>query len=176
MKIREKGYTLTELLVAVSIVAMISAAALLVIFQIFHGNEHNNDYMTSVRQVENAGYWISRDTQMAQSVNTNNLTPPDFLTLNWTEWDAAGNPIYHSVRYFFDNVTDSTGKLIRYHWSSAGTSEQTLIAQHIYYDSDNETYTSRASYQSPTLALKLTSFCNDILESREYRIIRRPNY
>ncbi len=34
--------------------------------------------MTVVRQVQNAGYWLSRDAQMAQSVNADNLTSPDF--------------------------------------------------------------------------------------------------
>ncbi|MDP3879861.1 MAG: hypothetical protein Q8Q07_06115, partial [Dehalococcoidales bacterium] len=141
-----------------------------------HGTQRNNDYLTSVRQVENAGYWISRDTQMAQSVITDNLTSPDFILVNWTEWDAGGQPIYHSVRYFFENIITGNGELKRYHWSSAGANEETLIARHIFFDSDNITYTSKASYQFPMLALKLTASYENVLESREYKVVRRLNY
>src|SRR4030042_5028531 len=103
MKTGEKGYTLVEILVATSITVLISAGALATIFQIVRGNEHNNDYMTSVRQVENAGFWISRDTLMARSVAADNLTFPDFLVLNWSELGAGGGTVYHSVRYFFED-------------------------------------------------------------------------
>lgn len=177
MRLNEKGFTMTELLVALPIFALLSVAAMVTIFQIFHLNGHNNDYMTAVRQVENAGYWIGRDTQMAQSVTADNLTLPDFILISWTEWDDdEDEPAYHSVRYFFEGMTDSLGTLKRYHWSSDGSNEQTLIAQYIYYNSANTTYTSSASYQGSVLAVKLTSFRDDILESREYKIVRRPYF
>jgi len=176
MKISEKGFTLVEILVAFSIVSVIILSAPMVIFPISRGNERNTEYITSVRQVENAGYWIGLDTQMAHSVVADNLTLPDFLIFGWIEWDAGGEPTYHSVRYFFEDMTDSVGKLKRYHWSSDGNSEQTLIAQYIYCDADNVTHTSTASYQNPMLAVKLTYLGNDMLESREFKIIRRPNY
>ncbi|MFC1982039.1 type II secretion system protein J [Chloroflexota bacterium] len=176
MKTREKGFTLTEMLVSLSIATMIGASALLVIFQVSHGTESNNDRMTALRQVENAGYWIGRDIQTARGVSTDNLTSPDFLVLNWTEWDTEGEPIYYSSKYFFGDMNNNIGKLKRSLWSSNGISEQTLIAQHIFFDSDNETYTSWVSYDSPILSLKLTSSYDGILESREYKIIRRTNY
>ncbi len=176
MKTREKGFTLTELLVSLSIATMVGASALLVIFQVSHGTERNNDRMTAVRQVENAGYWIGRDTQKARSVSADNVTLPDFLVLNWTEWDTDGDPVYYSAKYFFEDVNDNIGKLKRSYWSSTGINEQTLIAQYIFFDSANETYTSRVSYDSPVLSLKLTSSYDGIMESRQYEIVRRPNY
>ena len=103
MKTGEKGFTLSELLVSVAITSLVAAASLMVIHQTILGNELNNDYMTSVGQAANAGHWIGRDTQMAQSVTTDNLTPPDFLLLSWTEWDDLGDPVHHSVKYYFDN-------------------------------------------------------------------------
>jgi len=142
MRIGEKGFTLNEMLVSLAITSLVAVSALMVIHQTILGNEQNIDYMTSVRQVANAGHWIGRDTQMAQSVTTDNLTPPDFLLLSWTERDTAGDPVYHSVKYFFDDVIDNTGTLMRYHWSSAGETEQTMVAQYICYDSTNTTHTS----------------------------------
>lgn len=176
MRLRDKGYTILELAFTIGVIALISTAALLVIFQIFRSNERSNDYVTSLRQVENAGYWISRDAQMAQSVTANELTLPDFLIINWTEWDASGDSIYHSVRYFFEDITDDVGTLKRHHWSSGGANEQTPVARYIYCNSDNVTYTSYASYHSPVLEVRITSLCDDALESREYQIVRRVNY
>jgi len=174
MKHGERGFTLIELLVAMTIMVLASGAAGAAIFQIFGGTERNNDHLTVVRQVQNAGYWISRDTLMAHSVTTDNLTP-DFLILSWTEWDAAGDPIYHSTRYFFEDLTDGIGKLKRNHWSSAGANEQTLVAEHIYYNPSDSEETSKASYQSPELTIQLTALFEGARETREYRINRRPN-
>ncbi len=176
MKLGEKGYTLIELLVAITIMVLASGAAGAAIFQIFRNTERNNDHLTAVHQVHNAGYWISRDAQMAQSVTTDNLTLPDFLVLSWTEWDAAGDPIYHSVTYSFEDLADGIGKLKRNHWSTAGADEYTLIAQYIYYDPDDVDNTSKASYQSPVLTVQLTALFEETLETREYRIAHRPNF
>ena len=175
MKPGEKGYTLIELLVAITIMAVASGAAGAAIFQVLRNTERNNDHMTVVSQVQNAGYWISRDAQMAQSVTADNLTLPDFLILSWTEWDDAGDPIYHSATYSFEELTDGIGKLKRSHWSSAGASEQTLVAQHIYYDPSDTDNTTKASYQGPVLTVQLTALFEETLESREYKIKHRPN-
>jgi len=175
MKQGEKGFTIIELVVAFTIMALVGSAAAATTFQVFRGTGRNNDHMTAVRQVQNAGYWISRDAQMAQSVTADNLTLPDFLVLGWTEWDEAGDPIYHSVTYFFEDLIDGIGKLKRSHWSSAGANEQTLLAKYIYYDSDDPDNTSKASYQSPVLTVQLTSLFEEARETREYRIKHRPN-
>ena len=134
MKINEKGFTLVELVISLAIIVIISGAAGAAIFQVFGGTERNNDHLTVVYQVQHAGYWISRDAQMAQAVTIDSLELPDFLKIDWTEWDAAGDPIYHSATYSFEDLTDGVGKLKRSHWSSAGASEQTLVAEYVYYD------------------------------------------
>ena len=131
--------------------------------------------MNAVRQVQNAGYWISRDAGMAQSIETDNLTPPDFLIFSWTELDSDDEEIYHSATYSFDGLADGVGSLKRSHWSSAGANEQTLIATHIYYVPTDPDDTSKAEYQAPLLTLRLTSVVEDAIETREYHIKNRPN-
>lgn len=174
MKFGEKGYTLIELLIAITISAVAAGAAGAAIFQILRVAERNNDHITVVRQVENAGYWISRDAQMALSVNTtNSLASPYFLSLGWTEWDDDGDPIYYSANYSFVSLTDGIGTLRRTYDSSDGTNEQTMIAQYIYYNTDNVDYTSNTSYQNPILTVKLTAVFEDFVETREYKIKRR---
>lgn len=175
MKPGEKGFTLIELLISVTITVLASGAAGAAIFQTLKNTERNSDRMTVVRQVQNAGSWISRDAQMALSANsTASLTLPNFLVINWTEWDETGNPVYHSARYFFEGLTGGVGTLKRNHQSSAGANEETLIAQYIYYDPADVANTSNASYQSPLLTVKLTALFEERMETREYKIRRRP--
>lgn len=175
MKNDEKGYTFIELIISITIMVLVSGAASIAIFQILKGTETNNTHMNAVRQVQTAGYWISRDARMAQSVNTDNLTPPDFIAFNWTEWVDQNEEIYHTATYSFEDLTGDTGKLKRTHWSSAGTNEQTLIATHIYYAPADPDDTTKASYQAPVLTLQLTSLVENAMEVREYRIKHRPN-
>jgi len=175
MRKGEKGYTLLELIVATTIIVTITGAASIAIFQVSKGTEVNNIHLTAVRQVQNAGYWICRDARMAQSIETDNLTPPNFLVCNWREWDEDNEEIFHTATYFFEDLTDGIGKLQRTHWSSAGVNQQTLIADHIYYAPGDPEATSQASYQAPVLTLQLTSLVDDAMEMREYRIKHRPN-
>jgi len=70
MKPSERGFTLIELSVVIAIVALIVIAANMSIFQVVKGTERSNDQLTAIRQVQNAGYWISHDTQMSQSIFT----------------------------------------------------------------------------------------------------------
>lgn len=176
MKQGEKGTLYIELLIAITITALISGAVALATFQVSKGTERNNSYITAVRQVQNAGYWISRDSQMAQSIIADNLTPPDFLIMTWTEWNDPNNPVYHSVRYYFTDLTDGVGTLQRVHWNSDGLNEQTLVAQHIYYDFSDPDGTSQASYQSSVLMVQLASLFEETMENREYQILHRPNF
>ena len=176
MKQGENGFTIIELVVALAIIALIGSAATMTTFQVIKGTERSNNHMTAVRQVQNAGYWISHDTQIAESAIVDNLELPDFLILTWAEQDyAGGEPIYHSVTYFFEDLSDAVGKLKRSHWSSAGANEQTLVAEHIYYDPNDPDNSSKASYESPVLTVQLTAVFGDATETKEYRARHRPN-
>lgn len=170
-----KGYTLIEVILAVTIMAVASVAAGAAIYQIFSNIGRASDHMTAVRQVQNAGYWIRVDAMMALSITSDGLDPLDFLVLNWTEWNDAGEAAYHSVRYFFGELSDDNiGTLLRNHWSSAGANEETMIAQYILYDVDDAD-TSNVSYESPVLTIQLTASYERMRETREYRISHRPN-
>ncbi len=180
MKFSEKGFTMVELVVATAIIAIIGVAATTSVFHVVRGTGRTNDNMNAICQVQNAGYWISCDAQVADSVIVGSVGWPlyIYLMMFWTEQDYdGGNPTYHSVSYFFEDLYggDGVGTLKRYHWSSAGDSDYTLIASNIYYDDDDPGNTTKASYQNPALSLQITAVCGDITESRQYKINRRPN-
>ncbi len=177
MKLGEKGYTLIELLIAITIMVTASGAAGGAIFQVIRNTQRNNDHMTVVSQVQNAGYWISRDAQMALSANaTADLMPPDFLLLSWPTWNDDGTLIIHSARYFLEDLTDGTRTLKRNYLSGAGANQTTLIAQYIYYNPDDATNTSNTTYESKVLTVKLTAVFEQEMESREYQIKGRPDF
>jgi prepilin-type N-terminal cleavage/methylation domain-containing protein len=173
MKKQEIGFTIIELLIASSIMALASIAAGMALWQIFGGTEDNNDHMTALHQVQNAGYWISRDTQMAISVNTTDtLVFPSFLNLGWTEWDDTGAPTYHLIYYYFVNGSGNLYSLQRRHSISGGTHQDTVVADNIFYQPGVE-YSSNTTSNSSIIHIDITSIINDVRESREYQIKRR---
>lgn len=176
MKQGKNGFTLIGLAVTLAVMSIIGSAAAVATFQVVKSTGRNESHMTAVRQVQNAGYQISHDAQMAESVVVDNLEPPNFLVLNWTEqaYDG-GDSTYHSVSYFFEGLSDGIGKLKRNHWSSAGASEETLVAAYIYYDPADPENTSKLTYQSPVLTVRLIALYEEARETREYKVIRRPN-
>ena len=180
MKRSERGFTLIELLIVLAIVALIAGAAGAATLQLFASTKRSNDHMTAVRQVQNAGFWISRDAMMADNTTFNNETPANFLVLTWTEWsyEEDKDSIYHSVTYSIEDLPDGTRKLVRTHWSSAGADEQTLVAEYIYYDSeDPENHTdTEATYDSPVLTVQIAASIGEASETKEYQIWHRPNF
>ena len=174
MKSNQRGFTLVELIIAVSIMVPVSLAAGAAIYQVMRNVDKNNDYVTAVNQVENAGFWIARDAQMAVGVSTGNLSTPYFLEFRWTEFNATGIPTYHSVDYFFENMVNSVGKLKRTHTIGTSEEETNVVGTYIYYEpSDNKT--SMVNYQTRILTLKLTLVLEKATETKEYKINQRVN-
>jgi len=176
MKQGQCGFTLIEIAVATAIMALIASTATMTTFSVLNNTERTNNQMTVVRQVENAGHWISQDTQAAGSVSTENLTSPAFLVFTWTEWGYNEDSIYHSVTYSIEDISGGIGKLKRNHQDSQGANEDTLVAEYVYYSLSDPANTSNASYQKPMLTLKIACQLEDALEMREYKIQSRPNF
>ncbi len=185
MKRSERGFTLIELLIVMAIVALIAGAAGAATMQLFASTKRSNDHMTAVRQVQNAGYWISRDAMMAENVVVDNLTPSNFLVLNWAEWDYAGDSTYHSVTYSIEDPSpDGIRKLKRQYliyiydddddeWEEIGNT-MTLVAKYIYYTGESDT--TWASYTPPVLTVQIAASIGEASEIKEYRIWHRPNF
>ena len=114
MKRSEGGFTLIGLLVSMAIVALITGAATTSIFQVFNVTTRSSDHVTVIRQVQNAGYWISQDAMEAEHVIVDDdPATPEFLILNWTEWGYDEDSIYHVVTYSFQDLSEGIGKLMR---------------------------------------------------------------
>ena len=124
MKRGEKGFTLIEVLVGVAIMGIIMPMMTMTMTALLRNHQQANDHNVVLQQVQNTGYWISRDVQMAKYVIFDD--PSGFpLTLD-IPVDINENNDY-SVNYLFDGnnlerqVHDSSGALI----------SETVIAKYI---------------------------------------------
>jgi len=171
MKRSERGFTLIELLVAMAIGTLIAGAAIMAIFQVINVTKSSNDRMTVIRQVQNAGFWISHDTLMAQTVVTGDDpgTPEEdeFIALHWVNWE---NGEVHKIVYTFHDMDDGLKKLKRTYWSSAGANEQTLVAQ--YIDSEESFFEPE---EAGVWKLTIKARAGTQTETREYEINPRVN-
>jgi len=65
---KEKGFTLIELLVGLAITSVIIVAMCMTITTLVTNSQGTTERSTALRQVQNAGYSISHDVQMAKTV------------------------------------------------------------------------------------------------------------
>lgn len=156
----QRGVTLIELLLAVAITGIVTGGITMTFFQVLTGNARTSSHMTAIKQVQNAGYWISHDAKMAQDVDTDDDpgTPElELVTLTWTEWDNTA----HQVTYDIVN-----GELKR----TEGATE-TVVAR--YIDSTK----TKCEMTGDKLILTVTATVTgsqERSETRVYEVIPRP--
>lgn len=132
MKRREKGFTLLEVLIGVAIMAIVVVAVAMTTTTLLLNEGQAAGQNTALPQVQNAGYWISRDVQMARNVV---FDDPDFLLSLDIPVDTDENNDY-TIDYLFDG-----DKLKRRVYDSLGTlTSETFIAE--YIDTSNTTFSA----------------------------------
>ncbi len=176
MKQSQSGFTLIETIIASSLVILMAATIITVVQQIVQDTQQTNAHMSAVFYADMAGFWIGRDVKMADSLDTENITPPELLTITWTDWGYDDDSIYHTVTYSIEDVSVGIGKLKRTHEDSNGGSQETTIAECIYYDPDDPDNTTQVTRENTVLILKVATSCASAEESREYTFYCRPNY
>jgi prepilin-type N-terminal cleavage/methylation domain-containing protein len=114
----EKGFTLIELLVVMPILSVVMGVMAMTIIMMIKVGSQNNDYALSLSQVQNAGYWITRDVMNGQTVSPQ---PEEgiLLTVEWNDWD--------NTHYKIDYVWDGNKLRREINENSPGT----LVAQYI---------------------------------------------
>jgi prepilin-type N-terminal cleavage/methylation domain-containing protein len=176
MRRNEGGFTLIEIAVAVSLSAILAAAGAAFTFHALHTSAQNGAHLTALSNVQNAGYWISRDASMADNVITDNITSPTLLVLLWTDWGYDTNNVYWAVSYSVDNVTGGIGQLNRWFQSSTGIDQKTVVAENVYYDPADPDNSTGISYENRVIKLRVVTRSGDVIETRTYDTYRRPNF
>jgi prepilin-type N-terminal cleavage/methylation domain-containing protein len=98
-KIGEKGFTLIEVLVTLAILSSIITVMTATLILIQRTNSQNDEWNVNLRQVQNAGHWISTDALMSDNITVG--TGSTFLTLRWSDWDNNS----YNVEYVFQGNT-----------------------------------------------------------------------
>lgn len=99
--LNQKGFTLVELVIAISIATLVVAAAVAIWFQLTSVSARNSDYMAAYGHVQNAGYWFSRDA--VQITQEPAFGGGNLVTLEWDEYGE--NPPHHVVVYTVDGAS-----------------------------------------------------------------------
>jgi len=83
---RQKGFTLIEILVAMAVGGILMAGVVLGIFQVSWGTVRTNDQVVALTDVNNAALWLKKDLQMVQSTSLTNGVTASSVTLEWTDF------------------------------------------------------------------------------------------
>ena len=175
----QKGFTLLELIIAIAIAGLITAGITVAIMQIMTINHRASNHMVAVRQVQQAGKEVSKDTLQAQNIVLTDGTgeyPPETnfpLTLNWTDSEDRPNVVVY-------NITED-GELARRH-SVNGTEVETalpVVAQYIDFTIDPVTNKAGTRCEWDPVRRVLTFTVTVALgtesETRIYEIEPRPS-
>ncbi len=120
----QKGYTLIELLVYVTVGSMIMGAVAMAIFQLVQGSPRIRGDLTALADVENVAHWLTRDIPQAQATTLVDSAPPtsDPVSFDWadnTYWAQQEGTVAHFVIYTYsgtglqrnyDNVVTTIGR------------------------------------------------------------------
>jgi prepilin-type N-terminal cleavage/methylation domain-containing protein len=165
LKTGEKGFTLLELLVAISIAAFVVAAASMTIITMMRLTPKANNWAIALRQVQDAGYWISRDVMMSDTVTPG--TGDTFLTLTVPQPSTVSQPSPppKTIVYQFQDMPGGLKRLMR---NDQGVG-QIMIAEYISTPDTTATYDD----VTRTLTLKVTVTSGDTTVTRQYEAAQR---
>lgn len=153
---KQRGFSLVELLIAISITGAIVGVTGGAIFQVLSINASSKAHMIAIKQVEQAVYWVVHDAQMAQTLSP--YGGSSFLTLTWVEWDNTT----HTVIY------DIVGDEFKRSYSDGGTPTESVIAEYINND---PAMTNCAYTTGGVLTFKVTATVGGFRPATETRTV-----
>jgi len=162
----QKGFTLIEVIIAIALTSIITGGITMTIFQVFDGYIRTSNHMIAIRQVQNAGYWISHDAQMAQIIEPAVDPDPDGfpLTLTWAEWKNTVNQVTYTI---VDSELKRTHRSVSPEEPS--TTVETVVAQCIDPEMTN------CKFLGGVLSFQVTATVGSSSETRVYEITPRPD-
>jgi prepilin-type N-terminal cleavage/methylation domain-containing protein len=164
LKKGERGFSLVELVIVVALAGLVGAAITATAFQVFTFSTRLSNQMTAVRQVQQAGFWVSPDVMMSNRTKINvNPGGGKFLVLDWTAHDGKEHEVTYTI-----TVDD---RLQRTHNITVGgqtTMEVSIIAEYI-----NSTQTSCVKVGGAlnfTVVFNVTATVGGQTETRIYQV------
>ncbi|MFC2013075.1 hypothetical protein ACFLUE_02170 [Chloroflexota bacterium] len=167
----EKGIMLLETVVVVAIVALVAGAGGMATFRVITDTERSSNHITAVRQVQNVGYWVSRDVMESQVIDADDdpeTTDVEFLAFHWSDWEDGTT---HEIVYTFHDMTGGLKLLKRQHVvRNIDNEELNTIATFI---AEGIVSSSTLSPQNGAWILSIEARAGTEIETREYKIFPR---
>ncbi len=161
LKGNQKGFTLIEVLVTVGILGAIMGVLSMTVISIMIITPRTNDWAIALRQVQNAGYWISRDVLMSQIVTPAQNPGDPLVALEWDDGDGT--------HYEVDYVVTDDDELRR---ELNGASPGILIAQYIVGVGTDTTFVDDGNNK---YMLTVKASHGDAEVGRVYQVTPRPD-
>jgi prepilin-type N-terminal cleavage/methylation domain-containing protein len=158
----EKGFTLIEVIVALAITGIIVPVMAMSTTTLLTNNQRAIARNIVLQQVQNVGYWISRDIQTAKNVT---LTEPGGFPLTLVIPDDANEGNDYSVEYLFDG-----SKLRRQVYDSSHTlTAEIMVAE--YIEVANTTFNNIPETNSYEITVKAS--IGGVVVARSYQVRQR---
>jgi prepilin-type N-terminal cleavage/methylation domain-containing protein len=162
-KTNQKGFTLIEMVIALGIFSLVIAAATGTIAQVIQSSR-SSEHMTALRQVQTAGYWVSKDGIQAQTLTTQGY----LLYVARTGWDDGQ---LHEIVYSLQNMPSGALKqLQREEWLNGAPTSTIVLSRYI----DPDQTTCVWDPDAKALTFTVTATMNQQTETRTYQVQPRP--
>lgn len=151
----QRGFSLLELVIAIALTGLITAAITMTVFQVFNMNTRTANRMAAVSEVQHAGKLVSEDVLEAWP-NTIIPDPPggEFLILTLSGHNAT-------VTYTLDDGV---------FWRSEAVDGGEPIATRVAEDIDPDPTKTRCDWDDSVLTFTVTATVGDESETRVYEI------
>ena len=161
-RISENGFTIIEVIVALAITGIIVPVMAMSTATLLSNNQGAVDHNIVLQQVQNVGYWISRDVQTAKTVT---LTEPGGFPLTLLIPDDANEGNDYSVEYLFNG-----SKLKRRVYDSSHTlTAEINVAE--YIELSNTTFQQIPETNSYEITVKASQ--GGVVVVRSYQVSQR---
>ena len=156
---KQNGYGLIEMVIGLALTGILATGITTFTVQTITESTRSNNHMQAMMQLENAGFWISRDVQMSGNIT---LGPDAGFPLQLTREDADLNE--YQVTF-----TLAENRIQRSQIKNGGAPTQTLIAENI----NPAPSLTNISYSGDLLLFNVTSTFGNKDTSRSYQIKKR---
>lgn len=99
---RQKGYTLLELLIVLAVGSVLMGGIVLSIYQVVWNSARSNSQVVASADINQATLAIKKDLMMTQSSNMSEEVSQSSVALSWddyTNWAVADNQTTHTSSY-----------------------------------------------------------------------------
>ena len=128
---RQKGFTLIEVLVAMAVSGIVMAGIVLAIYQVVWGTDRSNSQVVALTDINRAVLSIKKDLMMTQNTDLTDGVPQSSVTLTWIDYTSfeTENTTFHSSGYTLLGTEllrtyDGTPSIVGRHITSIGFTQE----------------------------------------------------